>query len=363
MRNLFAIFSLAAVSVACAPEVDLSDIDAQAGAAPVFSAAPDEKIKIVGSSTVYPFTSTVAEQFGAITEFPTPIVESTGTGGGFRAFCRGIGPDTASFTGASRPIKQSEVELCRKAGVTQLVEVEIGFDGIVLANAKDAPVLTLTEEDIFLALAEMLPDGNGGWQKNPHDTWRDVGSHLPDMPILVSGPPPTSGTRDAFVELAMIDGAMAVPELAALSESDHDDFEAKATTIRMDGAWIDSGENDTAIVQTLTRNPDSVGVLGYSFLEENMDRLKGASINGNYPTFEKIANGEYAIARSMYVYVKKQNVPLVPGMLDFLSEQTQEDAWGPTGYLVDKGLIPLQESKRLAEREHALSLVVMGSES
>lgn len=363
MRNLLAMLTLAAIAAACAPEVDLSDIDAQSGAPPVFAASPDQKIKIVGSSTVYPFTSTVAEQFGAITEFPTPIVESTGTGGGFQAFCQGIGPETASLTGASRPIKASEKELCRKAGVTELVELEIGFDGIVLANAKGSPRLELSEEEIYRALAAELPDGQGGWVKNPNKTWKDVASHLPDMQILVSGPPPTSGTRDAFVELALEDGAVALPELAALKDSDHELFVRKATTIRSDGAWIDSGENDSAIVQTLMRNPESIGVLGYSFLEENLDRLQGATVNGVPPHFDRIANGDYDIARSMYVYIKKQNVPLVPGILDFISEQTQEDAWGPTGYLIDKGLIPLPEAKRKAEREHALSLTVMGAES
>lgn len=363
MRTLFALFSLAMLATACAPETDLSEIDAQSGAVPVFSASPDEAIKIVGSSTVYPFTSTVAEQFGAIAEYPTPIVESTGTGGGFKAFCQGIGPDTASLTGASRPVKPSEIELCRKGGVTEIVEVKIGYDGIVLANAKGAPVLDLSKAEIYRALAAELPDGNGGWIKNPHDTWQDVADHLPDMQILVSGPPPTSGTRDAFAELALEGGAEEVPELAALKEEDGDLFAKKATTIRMDGKWIDSGENDTAIVQTLMKNPDSIGIMGYSFLEQNLDRLKGASIGGVDPTFDQIASGAYGISRSMFFYVKKQNVSLVPGIEGYISEFTQEDAWGPTGYLVEKGLIPLTAEEREAEREHALSLAPMGAES
>ncbi|MEQ9315921.1 MAG: substrate-binding domain-containing protein, partial [Henriciella sp.] len=207
MRILSAVFAATCLLAACAPEVDLSEIDANTGAMPVFAASPDDKIKIVGSSTVYPFTSTVAEQFGAIAEYPTPIVESTGTGGGFKAFCQGIGPDTASMTGASRPIKPSEVELCAKAGITQIVEVKIGYDGIVLANAKASPELDLSKAEIWLALAEEIPDGKGGWIKNPHQTWNDVADHLPDMQILVSGPPPTSGTRDAFAELALEGGA------------------------------------------------------------------------------------------------------------------------------------------------------------
>ncbi|WP_370372875.1 substrate-binding domain-containing protein [Henriciella pelagia] len=363
MRSVLAILTAGFVLAACAPETDLSQIDASTGTVPVLAASPDEKIKIVGSSTVAPFSTTVAEQFGAISEFPTPIVETTGTGGGFKAFCNGIGPDQPSISNASRPIKPSEVELCAKAGITQLVEVKIGYDGIVLANAKGSPELDLSKEEIFRALAAELPDGKGGWIKNPHQTWKDVADHLPDMQILVSGPPPTSGTRDAFAELAMEGGAEEVAELAALKESDKDDFVKKATTIRNDGKWIDSGENDTAIVQTLMKNPDSIGIMGYSFLEQNLDRLKGAHIEGTDPTFEQIASGEYGISRSMFVYVKKQNVSLVPGIPEFISEFTQEDAWGPTGYLVEKGLIPLQEDERIATREKALALEIMASES
>ena len=363
MRSVLAILTAGFVLAACAPETDLSQIDASTGTVPVLAASPDEKIKIVGSSTVAPFSTTVAEQFGAISEFPTPIVETTGTGGGFKAFCNGIGPDQPSISNASRPIKPSEVELCAKAGITQLVEVKIGYDGIVLANAKGSHELDLSKEEIFRALAAELPDGKGGWIKNPHQTWKDVADHLPDMQILVSGPPPTSGTRDAFAELAMEGGAEEVAELAALKESDKDAFVKKATTIRNDGKWIDSGENDTAIVQTLMKNPDSIGIMGYSFLEQNLDRLKGAHIEGTDPTFEQIASGEYGISRSMFFYVKKQNVSLVPGIPEFISEFTQEDAWGPTGYLVEKGLIPLQEDERIATREKALALEIMASES
>ena len=363
MRSVLAILTAGFVLAACAPETDLSQIDASTGTVPVLAASPDEKIKIVGSSTVAPFSTTVAEQFGAISEFPTPIVETTGTGGGFKAFCNGIGPDQPSISNASRPIKPSEVELCAKAGITQLVEVKIGYDGIVLANAKGSPELDLSKEEIFRALAAELPDGKGGWIKNPHQTWKDVADHLPDMQILVSGQPPTSGTRDAFAELAMEGGAEEVAELAALKESDKDAFVKKATTIRNDGKWIDSGENDTAIVQTLMKNPDSIGIMGYSFLEQNLDRLKGAHIEGTDPTFEQIASGEYGISRSMFFYVKKQNVSLVPGIPEFISEFTQEDAWGPTGYLVEKGLIPLQEDERIATREKALALEIMASES
>ena len=359
MRTIFLALSATVLASACAPKTDLSEIDASSGELQVFAASPDEKIRIVGSSTVSPFSTTVAEQFGAVSEFPTPIVETTGTGGGFQAFCQGIGPKEPSISNASRPVKASELALCKRQGVTEIVEVKIGYDGIVLANAKGSPAMDITKEEIYRALAEELPDGNGGGQDNPNETWQDVADHLPDMPILVSGPPPTSGTRDAFAELAMEGGAKEVPEVAALKESNPDEFGRRATTIRMDGKWIDSGENDTAIVQTLMKNPDSIGIMGFSFLEQNLDRLKGARIGGLEPSFENIASGDYGISRSMFFYVKKQNVNLVPGLTDFISEFTQEDAWGPTGYLVEKGLIPLQEDERAAVREKALDLRTM----
>ena len=358
MRIKSLLLSTAILAAACGQSSDLSSIDTTDQTA-VTAADANQKIKIVGSSTVSPFSTAVAEQFGASSSFPTPIVESTGTGGGFKAFCQGIGPDAPSISNASRPIKPSEKELCANAGVTDIVEVKIGFDGIVLANATDAPALDLTKEEIFRALVAELPDGNGGWMKNPNKTWKDVADHLPDMPILVSGPPPTSGTRDAFVEIAMEGGAKAVPEMAALKESDEDEFKRRAHEIRNDGAWIDSGENDSAIVQTLLKNDDSVGIMGFSFLGQNRDRIKGALVGGVAPEFEEIASGNYKISRSMYFYVKKQNVPLVPGIEAYVSEFTSEGAWGPDGYLAEKGLIPLPDAERAAEREHALAMSVM----
>ncbi|MEL6829008.1 MAG: substrate-binding domain-containing protein [Pseudomonadota bacterium] len=343
----------------CGQDVDLSEIPEQPDTPPLFAGSTEERIKIVGSSTVAPFSTTVAEQFGAATRFGTPIVESTGTGGGFKAFCQAIGPDEPSISNASRRVKDSEIALCLDAGITEVVEVKIGFDGIVLGNAKDAPELDLTKEEIFRALAADLPDGQGGWQRNPNEKWSDIGDHLPDMQILVSGPPPTSGTRDAFVEIAMEIGAEALPQLAALKETDPDEFERRAHNVRNDGAWIDSGENDSAIVQTLLKNPDSIGVMGFSFLEQNLDRVKGARIGGVEPDFTEIASGRYGISRSMYLYIKKQNVPLVPGLQEFVVEFTQEDAWGPDGYLIDKGLIPLPEAERQQVRQHAREMQVL----
>lgn len=321
--------------------------------------ASDVAIKIVGSSTVAPFATTVAEQFGASSLFPTPIVETTGTGGGFKAFCQGIGADQPSISNASRPIKASERELCKKAGITELAVVRIGFDGIVIANARSGASFDLSKRDIYTALADELPDGQGGFMKNPNKMWSDVNPALPALKIQVFGPPPTSGTRDAFVELAMEKGALDYPALKALKSEDKAAFKSRAHTLRTDGAWIDAGENDTQIVQTLVKNPDALGIFGYSFLEENADRVKGAMIGGIAPTFENIADGSYGISRSMYFYVKKQNLPLVQGVEAYIDEFTSEGAWGPDGYLAEKGLIPLPDADRAAERAHALALETM----
>jgi len=356
MRSL-AIAVLGLVLAACG-DSGLSQFDGQ----PVPPPPPigqAERIKIVGSSTVAPFSTTVAEQFGAATRHATPIVETTGTGGGFKAFCQAIGPDEPSISNASRRVKPSEIELCARAGITEIVEVKIGYDGIVLANSKSGPDFDFTKEEIYRALAAELPDGQGGWMDNPNTRWSDVAPHLPDEPILVAGPPPTSGTRDAFVEIAMEKGAEAIPEMRALKDSDPDAFARRAHTIRTDGMWIDSGENDTAIIQTLIKNPAALGVLGFSFLDTNGDRVKASKVNGIDPTFRAIASGDYLVSRSMYFYVKKQNAPMVPGLVSFIDAFTQEDAWGPEGYLAEKGLIPLPEDQREAVRAAALALTTM----
>ncbi|MEL7111714.1 MAG: substrate-binding domain-containing protein [Pseudomonadota bacterium] len=347
--------ALLALVTACGPHVDLSAIPEQPNAPPVSAIGEVQKIKIVGSSTVSPFSTTVAEQFGAISMHPAPIVETTGTGGGFKAFCNAIGPDEPSIVNASRKIKDSERALCAASGIADPFEVKIGYDGIVLANAKAGPELNLTKADIFRALAANLPDGSGGWVRNPHRTWADVNPDLPNMRILVSGPPPTSGTRDAFVEIALETGALELPDMVALQESDPAQFTARAREIRNDGAWIDSGENDSSIINTLLRNDDSVGVLGYSFLEQNLDRVKAAKISGVAPNFENITRGEYGVSRSMYFYIKIENRGLVPGLVDFVAEFTQEDAWGPDGYLIEKGLIPLLPEERQRVRDLALA--------
>ena len=348
-------YSLCALCVAaCGASTNLSAIEEQIDAPPIYGVGETQKIKIVGSSTVAPFATTVAEQFGASSIHSAPIVETTGTGGGFKIFCDAIGPDEPSVVNASRKIKPSEHELCRESGILDPLEVKIGYDGIVLANSKSGPDLNLTKAQIFQALAANLPDGEGGWIKNPHRTWQDVDPALPETRILVSGPPPTSGTRDAFAELAMENGALALPEMQALKESDPETFTARAREVRNDGAWIDSGENDSSIINTLLRNEDAVGVLGYSFLEQNLDRVKAAKVGGVDPTFENIASNAYGVSRSMYFYVKTENTMLVPGLADYVTEFTEEDAWGPDGYLVAKGLIPLLPDERVQVREAAL---------
>ncbi|MFO1170626.1 MAG: PstS family phosphate ABC transporter substrate-binding protein [Hyphomicrobiaceae bacterium] len=299
-----------------------------------------DQIKIVGSSTVYPFTTAVAESFGKVGTFPTPVVESTGTGGGFKAFCAGVGPDFPDFTNASRAIKASEFQDCQKNGVTGIVELKIGFDGIVLANAKAGPDLTLTKDQIFRALAkEIVVDGK--LTANPNKTWKDVDASLPDEKIEVLGPPPTSGTRDAFLELVMEKGGEANEMLAKMKTDDAKAFEKVWKSIREDGAYIDAGENDNLIVQKLEANPEAVGIFGFSFLEENTAKIKGAKVEGVAPEFEAIAAGDYKVSRPLFVYVKKQHIGVIPGIAEFIAEYTSEKAMGEEGYLANKGLIPL----------------------
>lgn len=337
---------------------ETASISGEATGAPAEDA---QTIQIVGSSTVYPFTTAVAEQFGAKTQFPTPIVESTGTGGGMQLFCAGVGSSTPDFTNASRRIKASEYEMCQENGVTEVVEIPVGSDGIVLANLRSAPAFSITSKQLYTALADQIPasDSDCTLEENPYTNWSEIDPSLPDEPIEVYGPPPTSGTRDAFVEIAMDKGAKAYPCLAEMAESDEDAFEAAAYTIREDGAWIDSGENDNAIVQTLTKTPTALGVFGYSFLEQNSDRVKAATVDGVKPTFDTINTGEYPISRTLFFYAKGQHADLVPGMQEFLAEYTSEDAMGEFGYLSEKGLIPL-DPQRLAEvREAALALEPM----
>ena len=316
-----------------------------------------DQIRIVGSSTVYPFATVVAEELGRTQKLKTPIIESTGTGGGIKLFCAGPGDANPDVVNASRRIKSSEVEACTKAGVKEITEVEIGFDGIVIANKKGATHFDLTLRQVFLALAREIPTPSGKRVPNPNKTWKDVDPSLPAVKIEVLGPPPTSGTRDAFAELAMDAGCRTFPELAALEASDKAAFQKACQSVREDGAWVDAGENDNLIVQKLVANPNALGVFGYSFLEENADKVQGSKIAGQAPDFDAIASGKYPLSRPLYFYVKNSQVGAVPGIREYIAEFTSERAIGDEGYLTEKGLIPAPAAERAKARADAAKLV------
>ena len=314
-----------------------------------------DQIRIVGSSTVFPFATAVAEEFGKTTGHKTPVVESTGSGGGLKLFCGGVGVDYPDVTNASRRIKSSEVERCAENGVTDITEVKIGYDGIVLANSKATEPFSITLRQLYLALAKDVPS-DGGMVPNPNQTWADVDPSLPAVKIEVLGPPPTSGTRDAFVELAMEGGCNTFPDIKAMKKQDKKAYKAICHAIREDGAFVEAGENDNLIVQKLRANPSALGIFGYGFLDQNRDKVQGSGINGVEPDFDTIADGSYPVSRSMYFYVKKAHVGVIPGIDEFVATFTDEDAWGPYGYLADKGLIPLPDADREAMRTQATSM-------
>ncbi len=343
-----------------------------ASAAAVSSASARDTISIVGSSTVYPFATVVAERFGKSTDFPTPKIESTGSGGGLKLFCTGLGVQTADITNASRRIKQSEIDLCAENGVADIVEVKIGYDGVAMANSKSAPQMSISRKDLFMALGKSVPGPDGKFIENPYKTWQDVNPDLPATKIEVLGPPPTSGTRDSFNELGLEGGARQIPDVAALYDMKGDlaAMEAMAAklgiekafaaakaskgdavtgkdvvkivgrAIREDGAYIEAGENDNLIVQKIIANPNAVSVFGFSYLDQNADALQGVAIDGTVPAFDAISNGEYNMSRAMFFYVKKAHIGTIPGMEEYMAEFASEDAIGQEGYLLDRGLIP-----------------------
>jgi phosphate transport system substrate-binding protein len=321
--------------------------------AAVGSAAARDQIRIVGSSTVFPFSTAVAETFGKTSSFKAPVVESTGSGGGIKLFCAGVGVSHPDITNASRRIKKSEVEKCAANGVKEVVEVKIGYDGIAMGQSKAGADLKLTKKQIFLALAAKVPSGDK-MIDNPYKMWSEIDPSLPRIKIEVLGPPPTSGTRDAFVELVMREGAKAFPNIKKL---DKKPFRAISDKMREDGAFIEAGENDNLIVQKLEANPSAVGIFGFSFLDQNADKIKGAEVEGVKPTFEAIADGSYKVSRSLYFYVKKAHVGVVPGIQEYVAEFTSEKAAGDEGYLTDKGLIPLPSADRKAMSKGASGLV------
>lgn len=310
--------------------------------------AARDQIRAVGSSTVFPFVSQAAEEFGKQGQFKTPIVEATGTGGGFKLFCEGVGEHSPDIANASRPIKSSEKELCAKHGVHDVAEVRIGYDGIVLAKQKKSAPIALTTQQIFLALAKQVPV-NGKLVDNPYKNWKDVDASLPNTKIEVYGPPPTSGTRDAFVEIVMEKACEAYPEFEA-AYPDKEKRKKTCHVLREDGGFIDAGENDNIIVQKLMGNPDALGIFGFSFMLENMSLVQASTVNGVAPSFEDIARGNYPVARSLFVYVKQQHVAVVKGIKEFMTELTSPEAMGDDGYLVDAGLIPLLPEEQAHER-------------
>jgi phosphate transport system substrate-binding protein len=309
-------------------------------------------IRMAGSSTVYPFARTIAEEFGRNTKFKTPIVEATGTGGGIKLFCLGVGENFVDFANASRKIEPSELGLCHKNGVQNIIEIKVGYDGIVLANSNQAKAYSLTKEQIFLALAEEIPQ-NGKLIKNPYQKWSDIDKSLPNTYITVYGPPPTSGTRDAFVELVMeepcVDNLVfvaATPDKKARKKNCH--------IVRSDGKFIEAGENDNLIIQKLKNDKNALGIFGFSFLEQNAGIIHGARINGVYPTFGNIASAKYKVSRPLFIYAKKEQMPFVLGIKEFITEIINEDAIGDEGYLIEKGLIPAHKAEIKKMREEIL---------
>ncbi|MEL6217856.1 MAG: substrate-binding domain-containing protein [Pseudomonadota bacterium] len=307
-------------------------------------AAARDQIKIVGSSTVFPFSTAVAEAFGKASKFPTPVVESTGSGGGLKLFCAGVGTEHPDITNASRRIKAKEYKLCQDNGVTGVIESVVGYDGIVIANAKSGPDFKVTRAELFTALVK----GQG-----EPTNWNEVNPSLPNLKIEVLGPPPSSGTRDAFEELALQKGCR---------EAGNEKKFCKGVEVRDDGAYVDAGENDNLIVQKLVANPNAIGVFGFSFLEENADKIKGHAINDVQPSFDNILTGDYPLARSMYFYIKQAHVGVIPGLMEYAAEFVSEDASGEFGYLVEKGLIPLPGDAHTDNAEKVMTQTTLTGE-
>ena len=313
-----------------------------------------DQIRVVGSSTVFPFTSAVAEQFARAGQFRAPIVESIGTGAGFRAFCAGVGVTHPDISNASRRMTVAEFNACRQNGVTDIVELKIGFDGIVMATRRGSQAMNLTREHIWRALAREVRV-NGQWVRNPYNTWNQVDPSLPALAIEAMGPPPTSGTRDSFNELVLLGGCANVPEIRAITEAA--ERNRRCQQMREDGKFIEAGENDNLIVQRLsTGAPGAFGIFGYSFLDQNRDRIEGKTVDGVAPTFENISSGRYPVARSMFIYLKKAHVGVIPGLREFMAEYASERAVGQRGYLASRGLITLPQPDREAQRSNIQAL-------
>ena len=315
-------------------------------------ASARSQIRAVGSSTVYPFATAVAERLArANPGMKPPVIESVGTGGGIKLFCAGVGEQHPDIANASRRIKASEVKGCAANGVRAITEIQVGIDGISLSTSKKTAIVSLTVVEVYKALAK-TPFG----KPNKTKTWKDVNSSLPALPIRVFGPPPTSGTRDAFSELMMTAGCNSSPAMQALKKSDENKHKAICTAVREDGAYVETGENDNLIVQKLESNPGTLGLFGYSYLEENADKLKGISINGVEPTYESIASFKYPGSRPLYIYVKNAHVRAIPAIKAYVAEFTKEAAWGKGGYLVKRGMIAAPDAIRAKSAAAARAL-------
>lgn len=318
-----------------------------------------DEIRIVGSSTVFPYTQAVSEQFANNTGAASPIVESTGTGGGMKIFCAGIGEAHPDVTGASRAMKASEYKLCSENGVTDITEAMIGYDGLSIAVSRDSgEEWDLTLEQVFKALAAELPTDDG-WVANPNMKWSDIDASLPDVEILAYGPPPTSGTRDAFVELAMHAGCEEMPAMKALKEADKDAHKKavkeNCSRMRQDGPFVEAGENDNLIVQRLNADANAIGIFGYSFLYENLDSLKPVMINGVEPSPETIGDFSYPISRPLFFYVKNAHRGVIPNLQEFIEEYMSDDAMAPGGYLEERGMVTLPDDLLTNTQEAVIS--------
>ncbi|QCI69045.1 phosphate ABC transporter substrate-binding protein [Phreatobacter stygius] len=311
-----------------------------------------DRIQVTGSSTVFPFTAAVAERFGQ-KHGKAPIVEATGTGGGMRLFCGGVGSHTPDVVNASRRMTPSEFDACRRNGVTP-IEVRVGFDGIVIANSRATGGMQITLEQLYMALAAEVPNAQGQLVANPHRSWSDISPNLPAQKIEVLGPPPTSGTRDALNERGLLEGCKEAQRRLDVR------IDARACQqVRADGAYVEAGENDNIIVQRLQANTGAFGIFGYSFMEENQDKIQSARIDGVEGTVDTIASGRYPLARSLFIYVKRDHIGVIPGLQAFVDEYVSEAAMGEDGYLERKGLVPLQRAEREAVARAARSATGM----
>lgn len=326
------------------------------------AAAARDQVRVVGSSTVFPYEQAAAENFANLTGKPSPVIESTGTGGGFKLFCEGVGEDKADITGASRAMKKSEFELCTSNGVTDITEVMIGYDGLSLAVSRASSFAwALTEQQIYAALAAET-EVNGAWVANPHQKWSDIDPSLPDTAILAYGPPPTSGTRDAFVELVMHDGCKRFDTYKALPKDQQGAFLTDhCSRMRQDGPFVEAGENDNLIVQRLEADATAVGIFGYSFLYENADKLAGIPVDGVAPSAETIADFSYGVARPLFVYIKNAHRGVIAGLDEFVAELVSDSAMGDGGYMQERGLTVLAPELLAAAQAGAMAAAPMAA--